>query len=870
MFWAVVFVTLYQCGSVLTNKNLECNSTAIQLRADDEVYEFGSSAATRCVWQLNKADGSERKGVLEIRLNNRSSSFWNRGDCTHDYVKILERGDEQVVCFGNTVRVPLFSRAAEVRYVHGGGNFSTSMTVAYLEDDCALELEATRSTNVVTRSDVPQNCTSCNLFFKAPKGERIFLNLSEIPSGAIGFTVENYHSLEEGQKTTSIDADRPLTITSSNRALVAVSAEEELAFRLEYSISEFELCSPDDATPPLQVMEHRKTLTRSSLPSRMTSIFASCRWTLRVPPRRTPHFNMNLTDGLSEYNRLMSRPRRDVVSAKFLELQRARLPPCRIVELYNGTYEKMHSQCSDVTNGSFSVEGVRNMTVKFLAYGQSNFTLEYSLDYDPAACRKIIRVTKKGYHLYDPPVHPTANLTCYWILRGRKGQRISVTVESVQFATSTYVSKQISGLVVRDGDAITSPAVFNSSSVEPKLKEKWNSSGDVVSVTYTKVPYFEAPHFHLIFNVSTHKEPCRKTIEVSEIQETLHHAVRDVPESCSWTLIAPPNYQIQISVVEVYVRRDDECQNFLEIKELSDAQEGRRRAKYCSRQRNLNDLNTDYHHVLINFTVGAGFSDQTFVLKYRGAALDNKINENKSALVATNEIQNISSLNYPDFYPLRRNTTWIIGTPLESRKIRLIIHEGYIEASEDCRHDVLTIYDGSAPESPVVVALCGSIAPRVIVTSGRSTAIRFVSDIAYAGIGFHIGYVLDCQDNATYHETIKFQGQLTITSPLYPMAYPRNVRYSWEIVTRCRSLTVRAVALDLECDFDYLEYSAGNDNSRVCNTEQFRTKWNPSRNQGVISLETPWRNTHDIVYVTFVSDHAISGQGFELYFYNCR
>ncbi|OXB69778.1 UNVERIFIED_CONTAM: hypothetical protein H355_009527, partial [Colinus virginianus] len=72
----------------------------------------------------------------------------------------------------------------------------------------------------------------------------------------------------------------------------------------------------------------------------------------------------------------------------------------------------------------------------------------------------------------------------------------------------------------------------------------------------------------------------------------------------------------------------------------------------------------------------------------------------------------ITSPNWPDKYPSRKECTWeISATP--GQRVKLTFNEFEIEQHQECAYDHLEVFDGESEKSPILGRLCGKCGGRL-------------------------------------------------------------------------------------------------------------------------------------------------------------
>ncbi|XP_076174105.1 cubilin isoform X2 [Ptiloglossa arizonensis] len=210
----------------------------------------------------------------------------------------------------------------------------------------------------------------------------------------------------------------------------------------------------------------------------------------------------------------------------------------------------------------------------------------------------------------------------------------------------------------------------------------------------------------------------------------------------------------------------------------------------------------------------------------------------------------IISPNYPQPYMQQLDCYWTISVAAGSL-IRLLIVDLDLESHASCRFDYIEISEGINRRNRQ--KYCGSPYPKVISTESNIVSVGFRSDFSMAGRGFHLKYETLCQN--VVHG---FYG--VIESPNFPNKYEHNLNCSWTIdAPRGNRVNLTFSHFDLEeqddsCQYDYLKIREGQDGEpntniiTLCNSD----------------IPPKIHSTQNQVFLTFVTDSLIVGNGFRL------
>lgn len=214
----------------------------------------------------------------------------------------------------------------------------------------------------------------------------------------------------------------------------------------------------------------------------------------------------------------------------------------------------------------------------------------------------------------------------------------------------------------------------------------------------------------------------------------------------------------------------------------------------------------------------------------------------------------ITSPNWPDKYPSKKECTWAISsTP--GHRVKLTFLEMDIESQPECAYDHLEVYDGRDAKAPVLGRFCGSKKPEPVLATGSRMFLRFYSDNSVQRKGFQAAHSTEC--GGQVRAEVK-------TKDLYSHAqfgdnnYPGGVDCEWVIVAE-EGYGVELVFQTFEveeetdCGYDYMELFDGYDSTaprlgRYCGSGPPEEVYSAG----------------DSVLVKFHSDDTITKKGFHL------
>ncbi|CAL1294951.1 unnamed protein product [Larinioides sclopetarius] len=215
----------------------------------------------------------------------------------------------------------------------------------------------------------------------------------------------------------------------------------------------------------------------------------------------------------------------------------------------------------------------------------------------------------------------------------------------------------------------------------------------------------------------------------------------------------------------------------------------------------------------------------------------------------------VSSPNFPDHYPSRKECTWKFETT-PGHRIKLVFDSFELEPHQECAYDHVALYDGESADAPLLGRFCGSKVPHPIISTAQTMLMAFRSDPSVQRNGFRATHSTVCG------------GRLSATqkpSLLYSHAkygdqnYGSRADCNW-IVTAPNSGKVRIhfQSFDLEpeqdCAYDYVQVFDGFETSpslgKFCGNK----------------IPPDLMSSGFRLLIRFQSDDSISGKGFSLVF----
>ncbi|XP_027454218.2 bone morphogenetic protein 1 isoform X2 [Zalophus californianus] len=357
-------------------------------------------------------------------------------------------------------------------------------------------------------------------------------------------------------------------------------------------------------------------------------------------------------------------------------------------------------------------------------------------------------------------------------------------------------------------------------------------------------------------------------------------------KNCIWQLVAPTQYRISLQFDFFETEGNDVCKyDFVEVRSGLTA-DSKLHGKFCGSEK-PEVITSQYNNMRVEFksdnTVSKKgfkahfFSDKDECSKDNGGCQQDCVNtfgsyecQCRSGFVlhdnkhdckeagcdhkVTSTSGTITSPNWPDKYPSKKECTWAISsTP--GHRVKLTFVEMDIESQPECAYDHLEVYDGRDAKAPVLGRFCGSKKPEPVLATGSRMFLRFYSDNSVQRKGFQASHSTEC--GGQVRAEVK-------TKDLYSHAqfgdnnYPGGVDCEWVIVAE-EGYGVELVFQTFEveeeadCGYDYMELFDGYDSTaprlgRYCGSGPPEEVYSAG----------------DSVLVKFHSDDTITKKGFHL------
>ncbi|XP_029048305.2 cubilin isoform X2 [Osmia bicornis bicornis] len=317
-------------------------------------------------------------------------------------------------------------------------------------------------------------------------------------------------------------------------------------------------------------------------------------------------------------------------------------------------------------------------------------------------------------------------------------------------------------------------------------------------------------------------------------------------QDCFWTLEAPPGHVVQITWLTFALEQNPSCRHdYVSVYENYLSANRELIGKFCGSKKPP-ILMSQGNTLTVVFHSDSSLTRDGFVASYIFIDASKVCGGHYVKLTGV-----VTSPNYPNKYPSRKECVWILEAPNKQRVILNVTHFE-LERHSTCAFDYLEIRNGGHEMSPLLGKFCGTDIPTEIISQTNQMYLKFVSDATRAFKGFSIEWdstTTGCGGNLN-------AANGDIMSPNYPQPYQQIADCYWRIVVAAGSL-IRLLIVDLQlehhekCRFDFIEISEGINRK---NAQRYCGNPHPK----VIDSKS------NIMNVRFSSDYTNSGPGFHL------
>ncbi|XP_059190361.1 dorsal-ventral patterning tolloid-like protein 1 [Centropristis striata] len=357
-------------------------------------------------------------------------------------------------------------------------------------------------------------------------------------------------------------------------------------------------------------------------------------------------------------------------------------------------------------------------------------------------------------------------------------------------------------------------------------------------------------------------------------------------KNCVWQVVAPTQYRISMQFEAFELEGNEVCKyDYVEVRSGLSS-DSKLHGKYCGTEV-PEVITSQYNNMRIEFksdnTVSKKgfkahfFSDKDECSKDNGGCQHECINtvgsyvcqcrhgfvlhENKhdcKEAECEHKIHSpsgtLSSPNWPDKYPSRKECTWdITATP--GHRIKIAFNEFEIEQHQECAYDHLEAFDGDSDTAAILGRLCGSKIPEQLVSTGNKMYLRFISDASVQRKGFQATHSTECGGRLKAEVR---QKNLYSHSQFGDNNYPGHTDCEWLLTAEQGygielSFITFEVEEEADCGYDYIELYNGYD----ANSHRLGRFCGSGPREGIYSPGAT-------MLIRFHSDDTISKKGFHI------
>uniref|UniRef100_A0A670Z1M6 Metalloendopeptidase n=1 Tax=Pseudonaja textilis TaxID=8673 RepID=A0A670Z1M6_PSETE len=253
-------------------------------------------------------------------------------------------------------------------------------------------------------------------------------------------------------------------------------------------------------------------------------------------------------------------------------------------------------------------------------------------------------------------------------------------------------------------------------------------------------------------------------------------------KNCIWQLVAPTQYRISLLFDYFETEGNDVCKyDFVEVRSGLTS-EAKLHGKFCGAEK-PEVITSQYNNMRIEFKSDNTVSKKGFQAHFfsgratwslesmpvclplrptpatnapflnNGLRLEDAMpdfpqrEEDMTSITGT-----ITSPNWPDKYPSKKECTWAITTT-PGHRIKLTFRELDVELHQECTYDHVEVYNGRDAKASVLGRFCGTKEPDPIISTSNRMFLKFFSDNSIQKKGFEAAYT---SGNPQWWLVIKF------------------------------------------------------------------------------------------------------------------
>ncbi|CAB1449409.1 unnamed protein product, partial [Pleuronectes platessa] len=434
----------------------------------------------------------------------------------------------------------------------------------------------------------------------------------------------------------------------------------------------------------------------------------------------------------------------------------------------------------------------------------------------------------------DYPNRYPENRECMWYITTSPGSSITLTIH--EFDVEFHQDCSYDVLEVYGGPDLSAPQLSKLCSTTSNPIQV-SSTGNLLTVRFKSDAY-----------VSGRGCGGPVTAPSGEIHSPLYPGSYPNNVDCSWVISVDSHHRVLFNFSDLDIEHHSNCSWDYVVVHDGPTISSPLLARVCGTSLPPS-ITTTQNTITVRFRSDSSRSHRGFSAHFSEAC--------GSTIITDNEGGAIASPRYPAPYPPNQNCSWIIRAQEPFNHVTLSFTDFELEMIySNCSHEAVEILDGDNYQAPSIGRYCGLEIPHPVTSFSNSLVVNFVSDQSVSRKGFRATY--SASTSSCGGDLVMESG--AFNSPNYPDAYPPNVECVWTIKSspgnRLQlSFIVFHLQGDSDCNNDYLEIREGNSTGSVVGC--FCGNSLPSNYTSVIG---------HILWVKFVSDASISGEGFRATF----
>ncbi|XP_071156308.1 cubilin-like isoform X2 [Mytilus edulis] len=482
-----------------------------------------------------------------------------------------------------------------------------------------------------------------------------------------------------------------------------------------------------------------------------------------------------------------------------------------------------------------------SMWVKFVSDGSvhnTGFQATYAAS--SAACGGVLTEDTDSF---TSPGHPNTyphGVNCTWQIRVSPGHVIRLTFNT--FSIEDNSGCRFDYVQVFDNATATPGSGLGrkcGSTIPPVL----TSSDNVMTVVFASDNSIAHEGFSASYVALNASTLCGNPLTDRTGLITSPNYPSNYPHNreCVWTITANDGNQILLNVTDFELERHDSCTfDFLEIRN-GGYQTSPLLGTYCGTTIDP-IIRSHSNQMYIKFKSDFSRSAKGFQIYYDSTA-------SGCGADLTTPTGSFVSPNYPAPYSHNAECFWTV-TVSRGSTITLVFVDFDLENHHRCTYDYVKVRE-DGPQGQQLAHYCGSQPPEPVTSNTNKIWIKYRTDNSVSGRGFHATYFSNCNVRLTSWSGV-------IESPNFPNAYYHNRNCTWTIETTMgNTINASFSHFDIEshsnCLYDYLQIRDG-ENMEANEIGQYCGS----------SLPPTIASTDNTLWLNFMSDYSVAGNGFRL------